>query len=221
MVRIVVVQFSPKELARVRFLHHPQMTKEEILKEIDNKKKVSTDFIEFGYLLNIFLVNKDCVLALNNYIGQGLINVGSEDNNFDYFTPEPKLLAKKFCDKKILNDTGFNITILGLINMINRSFEMIVEYAKNSGQEKNLYNLDWYGFASLIRNAFSHDLKIDFYKHGNKKEMWPDTSLNFSGGVITLNQSMHNRKLDFTIFPIQYSYELVDIMKKSLKDDLN
>ena len=190
------------------------MTKKELIEQLNYKKIVCLSCVDISYRFS----SKDWVQMFNQYVGPGALTIN------DYtFERNPKELVEKYKNPAMIQDSSLNIIRLGMKDMLSMSFEMIKNYCNETEQFEILKKFPWYNFSRLIRNSFSHNFKFDFTLRYGKKETWkklPNQKLQFSDRLIELKQELDGKEIDSVIFPFHYSFELYEMMKISVVDDL-
>ncbi|MBP6974559.1 MAG: hypothetical protein KBB54_01300 [Candidatus Pacebacteria bacterium] len=186
------------------------MTKQELIKEIDGKIDIAHSCIEAGYIFG----SKMWVEGAKNYVTPGLMY--NDDGKVVFMTKSPQELVLKYYDPVNAEEMGHNLTKLGISDMITQTFELISKYCKESKQEAILESFPWFHFARIIRNSISHLYNVEIGHYNGK--VVPNQKLQFSDREIEITKLMHGNEFDYKIFPIEYSFELVDMMKASLVD---
>ncbi len=188
--------------------------KEEIIRKINEKLGTAKSFIDIAYIFG----SGAWMDKFKTYTTEGGFEIVSEDNIQKFIFGKPSNLVKNYSNSNLVNDVAINLVRSGYRDFMTQSFDLIIKYCKDTNQNKKLKELPWYHFSRLVRNSFSHDFKLNFELYGD--QLLPDQKLEFSNRTIEFTQSMNGREITFDLFRFSEIEELVEMMKKSITNDL-
>jgi hypothetical protein len=122
----------------------------------------------------------------------------------------------RYEDPKVVDDDALNVMRLGVKDAITQTYEVLREYCEATNQLVDMKSQPWYHFARLVRNSMSHDYTLNFRMR--RGEVLRDQSLQFSDRCLVLKASQEGQELDLDLFPFQYAFELVDMMRRFAAD---
>ena len=152
--------------------------------------------------------------AKNSYVlGLAAMSLFSEDQSYDHldkskckfgsyeidFSQVAALLRCKQ-DRDLALKEYLKVHLRALIK---ESFELLLDYCKNSDQENSLKKKDWYQFSRLIRNCISHNFKFEFNDYDK-------TKLPVTWNDFTIDLKMDSQPLELKFFGYIQVWELFD-----------
>jgi hypothetical protein len=99
--------------------------------------------------------------------------------------------------------------------LIKETFEFMVEYTNRTSQTEKLKEQNWYNFAKILRNALSHNMRIEF-KYKSYEKLLP---VSFNGKIIDKN--MAGSELTFDLFGLDDYTKLFLVIYEFAEKDLN
>ena len=109
-----------------------------------------------------------------------------------------------FEDYDLLKSATKKLSEAVLRNCLKEMFELVKAYGSRTNQTPVIEAAPWYQFLRIIRNCFSHDMRLQF--RPNDRRRLPIT---WSG--LTIRASMHNKELSMSdFFTRQKAQELID-----------
>lgn len=199
------------------------MTKAEVVTAIDAKLNLAQGCAMFAYIVGAVPWRN----SVGTFVGPGSLTIRSA--RFEHvltFTPDQ--ILKRYEHPNAVGDDGLNIIRLGVTDAICKAFESTKEYCAVTSQEAKFRAFPWYRSARVVRNCFSHNFRLDLTlplskqdrMNGVKVRWLPPQTLTFSDGSVTLDQSLHDKELDFDILPIKYAFELLQMIRSSVQSEL-